>query len=144
MGRISTSRMFETPSDGHYFFGYFNTPQVSGDDSKLLALKCDFIDRVPDKSDSAIIGYFDLGKENPAFQKIGTTKAFNWQQGCMLQFCGPDYLNKIIYNDFDGNKYVSVLVDLEAGSQTVFDYPIYTIASSGELALTLDLPRHYW
>ena len=96
MGRISTSRMFETPSDGHYFFGYFNTPQVSGDDSKLLALKCDFIDRVPDKSDSAIIGYFDLGKENPAFQKIGTTKAFNWQQGCMLQFCGPDYLNKII------------------------------------------------
>lgn len=144
MGRISTSRMFETPSDGHYFFGYFNTPQVSGDDSKLLALKCDFIDRIPDKSDSAIIGYFDLGKENPAFQKIGTTKTFNWQQGCMLQFCGPDYLNKIIYNDFDGNKYVSVLADLETGSQTVFDYPIYTIASSGELALTLDFPRHYW
>ena len=111
--KIQTKRFFESPDGDNYYFGYFDTPQVSMDDSKILGIKCNSIDRVPDpeKGDIADVGYFDL-KNNNNFIKIGTTRSFNWQQGCMLQFCGPDYNEKIIYNDFDGKKYVSKIYDI--------------------------------
>ena len=65
MKRIKVKRIFETPSDKNFFFGYFNTHQISSDDTSLIALKCKNIDRVPnpDDGDFAEIGLFSL-KDN--------------------------------------------------------------------------------
>ena len=46
--KIQTKRFFESPDGDNYYFGYFDTPQVSMDDSKILGIKCNSIDRVPD------------------------------------------------------------------------------------------------
>ena len=143
--KIETKRFFESPDGDNYYFGYFDTPQVSMDDSKILGMKCNSIDRVPDpeRGDIADVGYFDL-KNNNNFIKIGTTRSFNWQQGCMLQFCGPDYNEKIIYNDFDGEKYVSKIYDIVKEETSIISEPIYAMFPCGTRALTIDFSRHFW
>ena len=144
MVEIQAGRIFQTPADGHYFFGYFNTPQVSGDDKRLLALKTGFIDRVPAPTDHADVGFFDLDETRPIFNKLGETSAFNWQQGCVLQFCGPDYTEKVIYNTFDDEKFVSEVVSISTRERRTLSNPVYTVFPNGAHALTLDFARHYW
>ena len=115
MAEIHAERIFHSPESSHYFFGYFGTPQVSADESKILALKCGFIDRMPGADDTAEVGWFDLNNPECGFCRIGTTNAFNWQQGCMLQFLGPDFASRAIYNRFDGKRFVSQIFDLGTG-----------------------------
>ena len=90
---------FKTPDDGfHYFFGYYDKSPLSKDYTKLLALKVSFLNRLPSANDIAVVGYFDLKKENQ-FVELAQTRTFNWQQGCMLQWLGPEHNKKIIFND---------------------------------------------
>jgi hypothetical protein len=144
MTAIAAQRVFQTPRDAHYFFGYFNTPQVCANERRILALRCDFLDRVPDGNDRAEVGYFDLAEAEPAFRKLGETRAFNWQQGCMLQFRGPDYAASVIYNSFDGEKFIAEIVDVDTGRKRILDHAIYAMFPDGERALSLDFARHYW
>ena len=73
---------------------------------------------------------------------IGTTHCWNTQQGCMAQWLAPDFKNKIIYNDFRDNKFVSVVYNFKTKKEErVYDRPIYDIARSGEFALSLDFTR---
>jgi len=144
MAALFFQRVFESPSDAHYFFGYFNTPQVSFDGSKVLAARTDFIDRVPELSDTATLGYFDLADPARPFVEIGRTNAFNWQQGCMLQFSGPDFNRTVLYNRFDGERFVTEVVDLESGDRRVVESPVYAVFPDGGRALTIDFARHYW
>jgi len=140
---IKSKLVFKTPSDAHYFFGYYDKPQLSKDGSKLLALKVGFIDRVPDKNDIAIIGYFDINK-NEKFVEVSTTKSFNWQQGCMLQWVGPEFNNTIIFNDYLNGKFVSIILELDSNKKTVYNKPIYSMHPNGKLAITIDFERHHW
>ena len=135
--------VFKTPDDGHYFFGYYDKLQLNKDNDKLLVLKVDFMDRVPNKDDVAVIGYFDLTNQN-TFIQVSTTKAFNWQQGCMLQWIGGDFNSKIIYNDLVDNSFVSVMIDVKSGEKTVFDKAIYSLHSNAKHAVTIDFERHHW
>jgi hypothetical protein len=140
---IKSRLIFKTPKDGHYFFGYYDKLQLSKDSDKFLVLKVDFIDRVPDKDDKAIIGYFDLKNDNK-FIKIASTSSFNWQQGCMLQWLGPDFNNCIIYNDYVDDKFVSIKIDVNSGKKTVYLNSIYSTHPNGKLAITIDFERHHW
>ena len=137
------TRIFQSPNDGHYFFGYFNTPQISADETKILALRCSRIDRVPNGDDLAEVGWFDLTAAEPTFHVIGETTAFNWQQGCMLQFLGPDYDRHIIYNRFDGTDYVADIVDLITGDRRTIA-AIYNMFPDGRTATVIDFARHSW
>ena len=146
MIELNTVKVFTTPSDNHFFFGYFNTPQISIDDRYLIALKCDRIDRVPSpsKGDYAEIGFFDIKDKDKTFNKISNTKTFNWQQGCLAQFIGPNYDQDIIFNDFKDNKYVSTIFNIKKKLFSHLPYPIYAVFPCGNKALTIDFARHYW
>jgi hypothetical protein len=139
---ISFERIFQSPPDAHYFFGYFNTPQVSRDGTKALALRTAFIDRVPEGTDEAEVGYFDLSTGR--FHDLGRTNTFNWQQGCMLQFLGPDYDSRVIFNRFNGKRFVAEIVDLVTGERRTVDSAVYAVFPDADRALTLDFARHYW
>lgn len=137
------TRIFESPADAAYFFGYFDTPQVSGDGSKLLALRVQRFDRVPEPGEVAEVGWFELGDRERVFHKIGETTAFNWQQGAMLQFLGPDYNSRVIWNHFDGARFAARIHDLETGQGR--DVPaIYNPFPDGRSAVTVDFERHAW
>lgn len=143
MTAVRAIRIFESPADAAYFFGYFNTPQVSADGGKLLALRVARFDRVPEPGDVAEVGWFQIGVDSPVFHKIGETTAFNWQQGAMLQFLGPDYQSRVIWNHFDGTAYRARIHDLETGRGR--DVPaIYDPFPDGESAVTVDFERHAW
>ena len=135
--------IFKTPKDNHYFFGYYDKLQINKNNDKLLILKVDFINRVPNKHDKATIGYFDLTLDNK-FVELSTTNAFNWQQGFMLQWLGPDYNQKVIYNDIIDENLVSVIFDIEKSSKKIIIRPVYTVHPDGQQAATIDFERHHW
>ena len=135
--------IFETPNDANYFCGYYDKSPISLDNSKLLVLKTNFIDHIPNSNDVATIGYFDLDSKDGVFHKLSETNSFNWQQGCMLQWIGNKN-DEIIFNKFIGNKFVSFVLNISTRIEKIFNYPIYALSSDAKFALTIDFERHYW
>ena len=135
--------IFKTPSTGHYFFGYYDKSPFDFANQKLLSQKVGFMDRMPDKEDILEVGYFDWQNGNK-FIKLIETKAWNWQQGCMLQWIGPDFKSRIIYNDRIDGRFVSIIMDIETREKTVLPMAVYTVRSDGKYALCIDNERHYW
>lgn len=142
---MTSKYFFRTPNDNfHYFFGYYDKSPISADGQKLLAHRVDFIDRLPTKKDFAVIGYFDFSKNKKNFIPITKTYSFNWQQGSMLQWLGPDFNSKIIFNNRIDNKFCSQIIDLRTNYVQTFNFPVYAVSSSGKFALCLDYERLYW
>lgn len=139
MPDIIAERIFKTPSDAAYFFDYFNMSQVSTDGKRILALRCERFDRVPDGVDIAEVGWFKISASRPVFHKIGETVAYNWQQGAMLQFLGPDFASRVIWNTFDGSDYVAEIFELETGTRRRVP-AIYNAFPHGCSATTSDFP----
>lgn len=136
-------RVYETPTDGHYFFGYYDKSPLNKDNSKLLACRASFIDRMPTADDVLEIGYLDWKNSNE-FIKLTETKAWNWQQGCMLQWLAPKYDEKIIYNDRVDDKFVTVIFDIKSREKNILPMAYYTMSSNGDFVLCIDNERHYW
>lgn len=73
---------------------------------------------------------------------LGQSKAWNWQQGCMLQWL-PGQENLIIYNDYDDitDQYISKVVDTEGKLIRTYNIPINNVSKTGEYALSLNYDR---
>ncbi len=125
-------------SGTHHFFGYYDKCPWSADGRRLLAHEADFIDRLPNGEEIACIGYFDLEK-GTGFQKVAETRAWNWQQGSMLQWLGPSFDKLIIFNDLRDGKFVSVIFNIETRQEEkVIPFPVYAVHPDGTSALSLD------
>src|SRR5438045_1609000 len=74
-----------TRGPGHHSFGYYDkTPwDVSG--RYLLASRAPFCHRSPRADEPATLGLVDL-HDGDRFLPFAETLAWNWQQGCMLQW----------------------------------------------------------
>lgn len=130
-----------TPDDGgHYFFGYYDKRPCDKSGGLFLAHKVSFLDRVPKKGELAEICVID-SKNNNKIEKISESKAWNWQLGSMLQWFGPDFNKKIIFNDLRNNKFVSVIYDLNSDSEKIIDFPVYAVNPLGKNAVSLDFSR---
>lgn len=91
--------------------------------------------------DRGEIGFFDL-KDNNKWTRIGETTAWNWQQGCRLQWI-PGSENEIIWNDRsrDGTRLVSRVYNLDTRETTTLPIPVYTISPNGKTALSVNFER---
>jgi len=136
-------RIFRTPEDSNYFFGYYDKSPICINDEKHLSLRVNFFERVPQWGDVADIGFFDLNSNNGNFQKICETNIFNWQQANMLQWFGNKH-SKIAFNNLENNKYSSVILDLSTGNKSVYDMALYDISKDSSYALCIDHERHHW
>ncbi|RLA07951.1 MAG: hypothetical protein DRQ51_04240 [Gammaproteobacteria bacterium] len=132
---------FQTPKDGNYFFGYYDKSPLNINNSKLLACKSEFMNRIVEKDDILDIGYFDY-KDSNEFIKLTETKSWNWQQGCMLQWFGNDYDTKIIYNDRIDDKFVTIIFDTQTKEKEILPMAYYTASSAGDFILCIDNERH--
>jgi len=75
-------------------------------------------------------------------RKLAETAAWNWQQGSMLQwFANSD--DTIIYNDYEQNRdaYCTRILNIRNGDAKTLPLPYYSLAPSGEFAITLDFRR---
>ncbi len=127
-----------TPADGgEWFFGYYDKSPWDLSGLRFLALRADAVNApAPD----AVAELYLI--ENGRFRKFAETRTWNAQQGCMLQWLGPDFKSRVLYNDFRDGKYVSVAFDVDLGREVrVYPMPVYAVSADGKTALTLDFSR---
>jgi hypothetical protein len=136
---------FETPEDGYsYFFGYYDKSPLNKTNSKLLCHRVAFDGRDVEDGDLAEVGYFSFEQDTPKYVVVGTTLAWNWQQGSQLQWLGPDFGDVLIYNAIRDDKFVSIIFDTSLAKERVICSPVYSVHPSGKYALTVCYERHYW
>lgn len=130
-----------SPNDGlEYFFGYYDKSPWDATDRYMLCLRAKntYLSVAPDEPAEIIL--FDT-HDNNSYKVLGKTHTWNVQQGCMLQWLGPEFNEKIIYNDFREGKYCSVILNIKTNEEKVIPAPVYSVANNGKFALTLDFSR---
>lgn len=121
-----------------YMFGYYDKSPWDFNGHTMLTLQIPFSDKHPDAQPATICLYNTL---NGDIQEIAETLAWNLQQGCMLQWIGPDYSDRIIYNDFRNSEHCSVIYDINRRKEKVISMPIYSMSKDGQKALSLNFSR---
>lgn len=123
----------------HHFFGYYGIPPWNASGKYLLALETTFMDRPPTADDTATLGMVELatGKYIP----LAKTRAWNWQQGCFMQWLETHPERLMIYNDRRDGRFVSVILDVESGRERVVDRPVAAVSRDGRKALSINFAR---
>ena len=136
-----------SPNDGkEYFFGYYDKSPWDASGRYMLCMCAEDTWSNVSPKEPADILLIDLQKSESDTQrvrKLAATHSWNVQQGCMLQWLGPDFDRKVIYNDFRNGGFCSVILDVFDGSDRVINMPVYSVSADGKTALTLDFTRLY-
>lgn len=135
-----------SPDDSahEYFFGYYDKSPWDVDDRYVLCLRANDTWSDVSPMEPADILLIDTQKKDGAsdkVRKIAETRSWNVQQGCMLQWLGPDFRSKILYNDFRDGRYCAVILELDSCKERIIAAPVYTVSGNGKFALTLDFSR---
>lgn len=123
----------------HHFFGFHDLCPWDLSGRYILAMETDFIDHPPKAGDEAGICLIDTAAGNK-LEVISKTRAWNFHQGARLQWL-PGETNKVIYNDWDGDKFISVILNIKTREKRIFPAPIYAVSPKGDFALGLNFGR---
>ncbi len=124
---------------GFHWFGYYDKREFDSTNTCVLSNRVGFEGRSPTPDDAIDVGYIDL-KRNDTWVPLGTSRAWGWQQGCMLQWVGTTG-KTVLWNDRDGDRFISRLLNVETGHQKTLPMPIYTVAPDGSFGLSADFRR---
>ena len=135
-----------SPDDGdyEYFFGYYDKSPEDATGQYILCLRAEntWSNVAPAVPAQILLIDTAKGENEPGRVRVlATTHAWNVQQGCMMQWVGPDFDHDIIYNDYRNGEYVSVILNVFSGEEKVLKAPIYSVSQDGCFALTLDFSR---
>jgi hypothetical protein len=119
--------------------GYYDKLLFDPTDRYVLANEVEFEGRSPQPEDELRIGMVDT-EAGDAWQELGSTRAWNWQQGCMLQWV-PGTESTVAWNDRDGDHYVSHFLDVKTGKKRSLPQPFYTFSPDGKWAFAPDFRR---
>lgn len=128
-----------TRGPGHHWFGYYDKLQFDPANRFVLSNEVDFEHRTPTADDRIGIGMIDL-QEGDRWIPLGTSHAWGWQQGCMLQWV-PGTDSTVIWNDRGPEGFVSHLLDVKTGSRRTLPRPVYALSPDGAWAITADFAR---
>ena len=127
-----------TGGGGHCFFGYFDKSPWDASGRRILGMRAPFWDRPPGPDDE--LELFVLEPPGTA-RTFARTKAWNWQQGCMLQWLAGGGNDEVIFNDREGGRFVSLIHNVRSGRTRTLDLPVYAVDPAGRLAVTTSFPR---
>ncbi|HVJ82788.1 MAG TPA: hypothetical protein VNC50_17090 [Planctomycetia bacterium] len=122
-----------------HWFGYYDKLEFDPSGRYVLGMEVNFEHRSPQAEDRISIGMADT-RGGDAWKEIGTSAAWSWQQGCMLQW-RPGSSKEILWNDRDGDRFVCRIFDTSTGKLRTIPKAIYTIAPDGATAITCDFRR---
>jgi hypothetical protein len=128
-----------TKGPGFHWFGYYDKLQFDPANRFVLSNKVSFEHRSPTADDIIEVGMVDL-QEGDKWIPLGTSRAWCWQQGCMLQWI-PGTGSKIIWNDREKDRFVSHIMDVKTGEKHTLPTPIYALSPSGKEAVSCDFAR---
>jgi len=129
-----------TRGRGHHFFGYYDKSPWDASGRWLLGMASTFMNRPPVESDVLVIGVIDTWNEN-TWRPLADTRAWNWQQGCMLQWLDGGRTKRFIFNDRRRDQFVSRIINLDDRSEQVIDRPVYGVNPQGSHAISLNFAR---
>lgn len=128
-----------TRGPGFHWFGYYDKLQFDPTNRFVLSNKVSFEHRSPAADDVIEVGMVDL-QEKDRWIPLGTSRAWNWQQGCMLQWI-PGTESKIIWNDREKDRFVSHIMDVKTGDKRTIPSPVYSLSPNGKEAVSCDFSR---
>jgi hypothetical protein len=137
-GSLPPSRVI-THGDGFFWFGYYDKLQFSPDNRFVLCNRVRFEHRSPTANDEIEVGMVDL-EDNERWIPLGKSLAWNWQQGCMLQWV-PGLDTTVIWNDREGDRFVSRWMDVSTREMRTIPSPVYALSPSGKVAVSCDFTR---
>lgn len=128
-----------TKGPRHHWFGYYDKREFDSSNTLVLSNEVTFEGRSPTGDDTISVGYVDTTNDDQ-WTPIGTSNAWGWQQGCMLQWIGNDG-KRVLWNDRQGDAFVCRMHDLDTGRTRTLGKPIYTISPDGKYGLSADFRR---
>jgi len=128
-----------TKGPGYHWFGYYDKWQFDPTGRYVLGMEVHFEHRSPRPEDEIAVGMVDL-HEDDRWCELGRTRAWCWQQGCMLQWL-PGSETEILWNDRQGDRFVCHILDVTTGKRRTIPAPVYTISPDGRTAFAPDFSR---
>ena len=122
-----------------HWFGYYDKLQFDPSGRYVLGMETAFEHRSPKPEDEIRLGLIDT-LDGDRWRELGVTRAWNWQQGCMLQWI-PGSSSQVIWNDRRGNEFVSIVHNVKSGEERVLRAPIYALSPDGKSAVFPDFRR---
>jgi len=122
-----------------HWFGYYDKLQIDPTGRYALGIEVDFEHRSPRADDVIRVGMVDL-LDDDHWIELGTSCAWNWQQGCMLQW-RPGRDGEAIWNDRQGDRFVSYILNVRSGQKRTLPHPVYAVSPDGRWAVTTDFRR---
>jgi hypothetical protein len=125
----------------HHWFAYYDKWQFDPTDRYVLGNEVAFEHRSPTPGDEIAVGLVDL-EDGDRWMELGLSRAWNWQQGCMLQWL-PGDRRVVVWNDRgDIGGFVTRLYDFdERKLLRTIPAPIYALAPDGRTAIAPDFRR---
>ena len=128
-----------TTGPNHHWFGYYDKLQFDPSVRYVLGMEVHFQHRSPTADDVIKVGMIDL-EGGDRWAELGTSCAWCWQQGCMLQW-RPGSESEIVWNDREGDRFVCHILDAQTRERRTVPSPIYTISPDGRRAVAPDFRR---
>ncbi len=123
----------------NHWFGYYDKREFDPSGKLVLANEVSFEGRSPTGDDSIGVGFVDTA-DGDRWHSIGQSRAWGWQQGCMLQWVG-DEGQQILWNDREGDQFVCRIYRKVDRTVRTLPRPIYTISPDGRFGLSADFRR---
>ena len=122
-----------------HWFSYYDKLEFDPTGRYVLGMEVDFEHRSPRPEDVIKIGMVDL-EDHDRWIELGSSSAWCWQQGCMLQW-RPGSKTEILWNDRRHGRYVCHVLDVNTRKQRTLPHPIYTVSPDGRWAVAPDFRR---
>ena len=124
----------------HFFASYYGINSFSSNQKYATVLETETKDRIPVVGDTATLGLVNI--ESQEFKPLATTRAWNFQQGCMAHWLATSPDSLIIFNDLRNDKYVSVILNVHTKKEIrVIDKPISAVSPDGKTAISINFSR---
>ncbi len=128
-----------TSGPKHHWFGYYDKFQFDPIGRYVLGMEVDFEHRSPSADDVISIGMIDL-HDGDRWIELGESRAWCWQQGCMLQWL-PGSGTQIIWNDRAGDHFVARIMDVQTREMRTIGHAVYCVSPDGRYAVAADFRR---
>jgi hypothetical protein len=128
-----------TQGPKHHWFAYYDKLEFDPSGRYCLGMEVDFEGRSPQPDDTIAVGMVDL-QAGDRWIPLGESRAWCWQQGCMLQWV-PGSPSKILWNDRQDDRFVCHLLDVQTRQQRTIPHPIYCLSPDGRTAFAADFRR---
>jgi hypothetical protein len=119
--------------------GYYDKLLFDPANRFVLANEVDFEGRSPRPDDILRVGMIDLEQQD-RWIELGVSHAWNWQQGCMLQWL-PGSSAEVLWNDRHKDQFVCHILNVQTGQQRILPLPIYCVSPDGRWGFTTDFRR---